>query len=127
MTSPARQRAAFYRDRAVNYRNRAILLLELYRDRDSAGALIYEAAKQCINAVANQRGANPATTGAKLRSLNEVAAAEAQTPDLSENWYSALQLHIHADRGLLNEVDFLDAWDKAQTFISQMLAIYGSR
>ena len=34
-------------------------LLERDADLDSAGALLYESAKQCINAVANQEGINP--------------------------------------------------------------------
>ena len=57
---------------ARNYRSRAQILLERDSDLDSAGALLYESAKQCINAVANQQGENPGPTRAKMRFLRDL-------------------------------------------------------
>ena len=37
---------------------------------------MYESAKQCINAVANLRGDNPAAMGAKLSALRAVSERE---------------------------------------------------
>ena len=47
-------------------------MLERYDKPHSAAALLYESAKQSINAIANLNGQNPGTVGAKrayLRSL----------------------------------------------------------
>ena len=122
--SPARQRAARHEARARNYRLRAELLLEQDGDSDSAGALLYEAAKQCINAVANQQGNNPGPTGAKERFLHGIAAQADVPPNLIQRWESAVELHIHADRGHLDALDFMERWERAQNFIDVMLLIY---
>ena len=84
---------------------------------------MYEAAKQCINAVASQRGANPGPTGTKRRFLAGLAA-EMSNPDLMDYWQSAADLHINADRLNISEPDFEIAWANAQLFIDQMLQIY---
>ena len=98
--------------------------MERDRDLDCAGALIYESAKQCVNALANQHGSNPATIGGKERFLGTIAAAESATLYLMQRWKSATELHIHADRGHLDEEEFMERWERAQLFISQMLTIY---
>ena len=67
-----RQRAVRHEARARNYRQQAELLLQRDSDTDCAAALLYEAAKQCINAVANQRGENPGTTGGKVKVVRDV-------------------------------------------------------
>lgn len=85
---------------------------------------MYESAKQCINAVANQLGANPGTIGGKVNVLRELASSEAQESDLTENWQSADKLHIYADRGHLTDAEFHRYWNDAQTFIESMLNIY---
>ena len=90
----------------------------------AAGALIYEAAKQCINAVANQRRISPVATGAKRRFLISLAETEADVSDLLLNWRAAELLHINADRDNISGENFHDAWYRAQTFISQMHHIY---
>ena len=100
------------------------MLFERDGDMDSAGALLYESAKQCLNAVANQRGSNPGPTGAKRRFLLGIAEQEVRTTDLMESWQAAAELHIHADRGHLTPTRFIDVWSVAQTFIDQMLLIY---
>ena len=69
-----RRRAEGHRARAVSYRDDANLLLTQYGKPDSAGALIYESAKQCINAIANWNGQNPGATGGKTRHLETIAA-----------------------------------------------------
>ena len=109
--------------KALDYRQLAILLREQANGDDAAGALLYEAAKQCINALASQRGLNPGTTGAKRRFLADVAT-EMSNPDLMDYWQSAADLHINADRLNMSEPDFEAAWTNAQVFINQMLQIY---
>lgn len=122
-----RRRAEQHQARAISYRADAELLLEQYGKPDSAGALLYEAAKQCINALANQAGENPGTTGAKtafLRSL--VNQPHGSLLSLEYGWQAAIRLHIHADRGNLDDAEFPDSWVKAQTFITDLLSIYAA-
>ena len=118
------ERAVRHAARARNYRRQAVLMLERDSDIDCAAALLYESAKQCINAIANQRGANPGATGGKVNVLREVAASEANGTALLENWQHADKLHIHADRGHLSGGEFDRSWQQAQAFITAMLAIY---
>ena len=118
------RRAVRHEARARNYRRQADLLLQRDSDTDCAGALLYEAAKQCINAVANQRGENPGTTGGKVNVVREVAAEEPNGTVLFTNWQSADKLHIHADREHLTNFQYDEAWQKAQEFIDAMLTIY---
>ena len=118
------ERATRHEARARNYRHQADLLLQRDADMDCAAALIYESAKQCINAIANQRGANPGTTGGKVNVVRELASSETQDSDLMENWQSADKLHIHADRGHLTDAEFHRYWEDTQAFIDSMLNIY---
>ncbi len=122
--NPGWERAEFHEARARNYRRQAELLRERDGDNDSAGILLYESAKQCINALANQWGSNPTSTGAKVRFLRNVAEREPPSLNLTGNWRAANRLHVHADRGHLSESDFDRDWESAQTFIEQMLLIY---
>ena len=133
MTPPAirsRQRAERHRERAVSHRADADLLLVRYGKPDSAGALLYEAAKQCINeqcinALANQAGQNPGSTGAKKSFLSGLASQPpVSSLDLEYGWTAASQLHIHTDRGHLEADEFRDAWVKAQAFVADMLLIH---
>ena len=124
--SLAQQRAARHEVRARNYLQKAEMLLNQYDDLDSAGALMYEAAKQCINAVANQRGANPGTTGGKVYALRSIEAQEQNNSDLMRRWRLADRLHIHADRGVLTDEQYGTAWDGARSFIDDMLTIYAA-
>ena len=125
MTATSRhlQRAARHAARAQNYRRQAQLLLEA-DDLDCAAALLYEAAKQCINAVANQQGRNPGSTGGKERFLYLLAEQDDAPPDLVPRWNYAEQLPIYADREHLTRPDFMDAWAWAQAFIDDLLALY---
>ena len=116
--------AAKHWDLARDYRRLAQLMLELEDSPIAAGALLYEAAKQCINAVANRQGINPATTGAKRRFLFGLAERGASAPNLLLNWRYADALHVNADRGHLSESNYSDAWSGTQAFIDQMLEIY---
>ena len=91
----SRQRAERHRERAVSYRADADLLLVRYGKPDSAGALLYEAAKQCINeqcinALANQAGQNPGSTGAKNLSC---PASPASHPSVRWTWNMAGRQH----------------------------------
>lgn len=127
ISSQHRQRAARHAARARNYRRQAQLLLEREGDLDCAAALIYEAAKQCINAVANQQGRNPGPTGGKERFLYRLAEQYDAPPDLVLRWNYTDQLHIYADREHLSRPDFMDAWAWAQSFIDDMLGLYAGR
>ena len=119
-----RQRAEFHQARARNYRRQAGLLLERDSDADSASALLYESAKQCINAVANLHGTNPGTTGAKMNALRAISEQEPDDLNLVDNWNAATKLHVHADRGNLTDSEFAEMWEQAQDFIDAMEAIY---
>lgn len=121
---PGPEKAAWHYARALDYRQDAQLLLERDRNPYSAGALLYESAKQCINALANQQGVNPGSTGAKLRFLTDIAEQESSSPTLRQDWDAATQLHIHADQGYLDEGKFAEAWATAQAFIEEMLLLY---
>ena len=125
-SSPELLRAARHEARARNYLQKAEMLLNQYSDFDSAGALMYEAAKQCINAVANQRGTNPISTTAKVSALRSIESQEPDYPDLFWRWRQADRLHIHADRGFLSDGQFMETWNWARAFIDDMLTIYAA-
>ena len=118
------ERSIRHEARSRNYRRQAILMLDRDSDVDCAGALLYESAKQCINAIANRLGSNPGTIGGKVNVLRQVAASEADGMALMENWQHADKLHIHADRGHLSRDEFDRSWQQAQAFITAMLTIY---
>ena len=123
--SPQLRRAEFHLARATSYREDANLMLERYNKSYSAAALLYESAKQCINAVANLRGQNPGAVGAKRAFLRNLAnQAVAIHLNLERGWAAVTRLHIHADRGHLAEDVFQDSWMTAQAFIDDMLTIY---
>ena len=124
--NPYRRRAERHEARARNYLQRAEMLLNEYDDPDSAGALMYEAAKQCVNAVANQRGSNPGTTGGKVNVLRSIEADYPNYPDIFWRWRHADRLHIHADREILSGEEFMISWNWARAFIHDMLAIYAA-
>lgn len=123
----SRRRAEWHRERAVAYREDANLLMQQYGSSYSAGALLYESAKQCINALANQAGDNPGTTGAKTAYLRNFARQQPGNGlGLESGWTAAYHLHIHADRGNLDAAEFHDDWAKVQRFIADLLAIYAA-
>ena len=124
---PGHRGAAWHRAEAGNFLRQANFIREQNGHFGSAGALLYEAAKQCINAVANRNGVNPGTTGAKLQFLRRVSEEDSSYQDLMQNWQAAAKLHIHADRGHLDGQEFEDAWLGAETFINEMLDIYDSK
>lgn len=102
MTQPNNEytiRAEWHLSMAGIYGADAVLLLERGSPH-SAGTLLYESAKQCLNAVANKRGQNPVYTREKMRYLGDIVD---QYPDsqsaLEEGWQAALDLHLYADRG----------------------------
>ena len=116
-----RRRAEEHRAAALRYRNDADDLLREGK-RESAGALLYESAKRCINAIANQQGSNPVRTAAKFQFLRSLAAQGHTAFDLLRGWHSASSLHSHADQGHLTDAAFAEDWGTAQTFITEMLA-----
>ena len=118
-----RRRAPIHAASARRYRRNADALLER-GEPESAGALLYESAKRCINAIANQQGDNPVKTTAKVAALQSVVIQGLTDFDLMRGWRGATSLHTHADQGYLNEAQFQDAWRTTQAFISEMLATY---
>lgn len=118
------RRAEWHLSMVGVYRADADLMLERGSPH-SAGTLLYESAKQCLNAVANKRGRNPVYTRHKMRYLQVMVDL---FPDkqsvLKDGWRAGLELHIHADRGNLTENDFSEYWYSAQKFIDNMLEIY---
>ena len=124
--SPERERASRHEARARNYLQKAELLLEDYEDMDSAAALMYEAAKQCINAIANQRGTNPGKTGSKVDVLRALVEQQSDYPNLTRNWRAATRLHAHADQGFMTQAEFMEAWEWSSMFVAEMLVIYAS-
>ena len=122
--SQSQQRAVRHESRARNYRRQAELLLERDDDLDCAAALIYESAKQCINAVANQRGLNPTRTGNKERFLAGIGQ-EDDAPEIPMGmWKQVGLLHVYADREHLTREAFMESWEWSLLFIEQMLFIY---
>ena len=118
-----RRRAQSHAASARRYRRNADALLA-QGEPESAGALLYEAAKRCINAIANRQGDNPVKTTAKVAALHSVAAQGFTDFDLIHGWRNATSLHTHADQGQLADAQFLIAWGTTQAFIAEMLAIY---
>ena len=118
-----RRRANEHRAAALRFRNNADALRRQGED-ESAGTLLYEAAKRCINAIANQQGVNPVVTSAKFQFLQSIAAQAGSSFNLMIGWRSARNLHAHADQSYLNDADFAVDWDNTQTFITEMLTIY---
>ena len=121
---PGREKAAHHEAQAREYRRLADSLLTRENAPEAAGELLYAAAKQCINAVANQRGVNPASTLSKREFLIGMGETEPEAATLLRDWDTVTKLHIHADQIYLPPADYTDAWQTAQIFIRQMLEIY---
>ena len=93
LSNPGRERAARHAAQAQEYRRLADLLLARETAPAAAGELLYAAAKQGINAVANQQGVNPAAAAAKRRFLAAIAESAPAAAALRDNWQSAADLH----------------------------------
>ena len=124
---PYLRRAERHEARARNYLQKAEMLLNEYDDPDSSGALMYEAAKQCVNAIANQRGTNPGSAIGKVGALRSLVEEQPGPTDLMRDWGHANKLHIHADRELLTDDEYAASWEGARAFIEDMLTIYAAR
>ena len=118
-----RRRAAQHAASARRYqRNAAALLAQ--GEPESAGELLYCAAKRSINAVAGQQGENPVRTHEKVRSLRSIAARAGAGVNLMDSWRAAVRLHSHGDQSHLAANAFASDWETAQAFIAAMLNIY---
>ena len=124
MLESTAEKATWHLSMADVYRADATMLLE--RDsQHSAGTLLYESAKQCLNAVANRRGRDPLYTRHKMEQLRVIGMLYPDVqPDLENGWRAAMALHIHADQGNLTEVEYQESWDRSQLFITIMMEIY---
>ena len=117
-----RRRAVGHAENARRYRRNADALLR-DGERESAGELLYSAAKRCINAITNQQGDNPVKTQAKINALRRILLRAGRS-GLMDGWQAAARLHIHADQSVLDLVQFTRDWDTAQSFVVAMLDIY---
>ena len=75
----------------------------------AGGALLYEAAKQCVNAVANLNGRDPQANHEKMAALRVIANTHPAYPHLIRGSRTAWDLHIHADQGNLALPDLASA------------------
>lgn len=131
---PGPDKARWHYQRADAYRELAEGMLERSRTAaeraevlaDAAGALLYEAAKQCVNAVANLRGHDPQDNRAKMDEINAIVAEDFTALDLIEGSRAAWELHIHADQGGLMPDRFADRFAMAVDFVDEMQGIYRS-
>ena len=78
----------------------------------AGGALLYEAAKQCVNAVANLNGRDPRGNHEKMAALRVIANAHPAYPHLIRGSRTAWDLHIHADQGNSALPDLASGWSK---------------
>ena len=89
-----------------------------------SGALLYEAAKQCVNAVANLRGQDPKGNREKLAAIDSIVADQHTQLDLVRGARAAWYLHVHADQFDLTPERFQRNLTVATAFVEEMLAIY---
>ena len=118
-----RRRAAQHAASARRHQRNAAALLAP-GERESAGELLYCAAKRCINAVAGQRDENPVRTHEKVRSLRSIASRSSVGINLVDGWRAAARLHAHGDQSYLADHEFAADWETAQAFIAAMLDLY---
>ena len=132
---PGPDKARWHYQRADEYRELARELLEQSSRAsalraevlaDAAGALLYEAAKQCVNAVANLRGRDPQDNRAKLDEINAIIAQGLTPFNLRGGARAAWDLHVHADQGALTPDDFKEQFAYALAFVNEMQDIYRS-
>ena len=90
----------------------------------SAGALLYEAAKQSVNAVANLNGCDPQANHKKMAALRTIANAHPKYSDLLDDSRKAWQLHIHADQAHLTPDELDYTLQRTIQFIADMQSIY---
>ena len=90
----------------------------------AGGALLYEAAKQCVNAVANLMGRDPQGNHEKMAALRAIANAHPAYTLLIRNSSQSWALHIHADQGNLPPDELATALERAARFIADMRSIY---
>ena len=90
----------------------------------AAGALRYEAAKQCVNAVANLNGRDPQANHEKMAALRAIADAHPNYPNLIDDSRAAWHLHIHADQFNLPPGRLASAQERTARFVAYMMSIY---
>ncbi len=129
---PGPQKADIHYRRAGEYQELAQRLLadssnsngETDIQADAAGALLYEAAKQSVNAVANLRGQDPQENQAKLAELRNIAQDYPEVPNLTRGAREAWNLHIHADQAGLAPAELTAQFSGATAFVNAMRRIY---
>ena len=130
---PGLAKAAHHYRRAGQYQSLAQSLLAAAVDVDvadaeiltaAACALQYEAAKQCVNAVANLMGRDPQANHEKMAALRAIADAHPNYPNLIDDSRAAWHLHIHADQFSLPPGRLASALERTARFIADMRSIY---
>ena len=129
---PGLAKAAHHYRRAGEYQSLAqSLLAGAYVDgadaevlTAAAGALLYEAAKQCVNAVANRNGRDPQANHEKMAALRAIADAHPNYPNLIDDSRAAWHLHIHADQFNLPPGRLASAQERTARFVADMMSIY---
>ena len=116
-SGPYHERAIRHEARARNYRRQAELMRERDADLDCAAALLYESAKQCINAVGNQRGQNPGTTGGKVNVIRgrlrlEIPHGDCADAELATRGRDSISMRIVGNL-TLHRI-YAEAWEQAQ-------------
>lgn len=129
---PGQRKAALHYRRAGQYQSLAQSLLagasvdiavaEILTA--AAGAMLYEAAKQCVNAVANLNGHDPQGNHEKMAELRIIANTYPNYPDLENDSKAAWHLHIHADQASLPPDELAPALERTRRFIADMQRIY---
>ena len=90
----------------------------------AGGALLYEAAKQCVNAVANLNGRDPRGNHEKMAALRAIANDHPAYTYLIRDSAQSWALHIHADQGNLGPTELESALEQTRQFIMDMRSIY---
>lgn len=135
MTDPNginRAKAALHHRHARQYRRLASFMSQLANTLDyepetcraAAGSLLYEAAKQHINAVSNQSGQNPQDNREKRTALHAIANSHPDYANLPRGAVAAWLLHIHADQFNLSDGEYAAYMAEAAQFAAAMDAIY---
>ena len=130
---PGLAKAELHYRNARQYRELAQIVLSVSTDlvehdilAAGAGALLYESAKQSVDAVANLHGRDPKGNHEKLEEIYRVMADYPSYSNLllgaAATWY----LHIHADQFDLTRDEFDQNFTATVSFIREMLTIYES-
>ena len=90
----------------------------------AGGTLLYEAAKQCVNSVANLNGRDPQANHEKMAALRAIANAHPAYPNLIDDSRTAWELHIHADQDHLTQRELTAYTESTRRLVMDLRSIY---